>query len=41
MGWIQFLQFRCIKYGFTNYKKTARDLVASAQWDVRIEFFVF
>jgi len=35
---ISSVQFRCIKYCFTNYQKTVRDLVTSAQWDVCPDF---
>jgi hypothetical protein len=31
--WVKFVQIWCIKYRYTNYKKTVRDLVTSAQRD--------
>ena len=40
MGWISFVQIRCIKYGYTNPEKIVRELVTSPQWDIGIEFVV-
>ena len=40
MGWISFVQIRCIKYGYTNPEKIVCELVTSPQRVVWLDFFV-